>query len=59
MKMKRTVRAMVEAFNEGRMEDFERLHAQAIQEAQHFAGYVIDKINETARNLKEGRKVNV
>jgi hypothetical protein len=55
MKMKRTVRAMVEAFNEGRMEDFERLHAQAIQEAQHFAGYVIDKINEIARNLKEGR----
>ena len=55
MKMKRTVRAMVEAFNEGRMEDFERLHAQAIQEAQHLAGYVIDKINETARNLKEGR----
>ena len=29
MKMKRTVRAMVEAFNEGRIEDFERLHTQA------------------------------
>lgn len=57
--MKRTVRAMIEAFNEGRMEDFERLHKQAIQEAQRCAGYVIDKINETARNLKEGRKVNV
>lgn len=57
--MKRTVRAMIEAFNEGRMEDFERLHAQAIQEAQRCAGYVIDKINETARNLKEGRKINV
>lgn len=50
--MKRTVRAMIEAFNNNNMIEFEHLYIQAYEESKHLAGYVRDEITRTYRRLK-------
>lgn len=50
--MKRTVRAMIEAYNNNDMVEFERLYIQAYKESERLAGYVRDEITRTYRRLK-------